>query len=263
VPLCRPASLDDRTNLVPFTLDIGSSEALDTRGLGGNDSLAALPGTGSLLAVTADGGAGDDVLSGAEEADSLFGGSGDDQLTGGAGADLLDGQDGNDALRARDAQGDLVRGGGGTDSAQADARGVDVVDGVESLDVPAATDTKATKARVASGRAAVKIRRGRASTRLRLSCPAAEAGGCAGRLTLVSAKRVRIGSQRVTVVLGSARYALKAGKSKRVTVKLPTGLRGLASKGAVAAKAQTVTRDAAGNTAVGARKLSLRLPKPR
>ncbi|MGH2970185.1 MAG: hypothetical protein ACRDK0_14155, partial [Solirubrobacteraceae bacterium] len=103
----------------------------------------------------------------------------------------------------------------------------------------------------------------RASTRLKISCPAAEAGGCSGTVTLFSAKRVRIGSQRVIAVLGSARYLLDAGERKTITVRLPKGLRKLASKGAVAAKAQTVTRDAAGNTAVRSRNLSLRLPKQR
>ena len=261
----------DRTNLVPFTLDIGSAEALDARGQGGNDSLAAQYGTGSLLAVTADGGAGDDVLTGAEEADSLFGGSGNDQLTGGAGPDLLDGQDGDDTLRARDGQSDLARGGAGADAAQTDALGVDVWDGIEAVDAPViapvapapAPDAKATAVGVGSKRAAVRLRGGRASTRLALSCPAAEAGGCAGTLTLVSAKPVRIGSQRVIVVLGSARYSLGAGQRRTVTVKLPKGVRKLASKGAIAARAQTVTRDAAGNTAAASRAVSLRLPKQR
>src|SRR5215218_8455561 len=54
----------DRTNLVPFTLDV-SAEALDLRGLGGDDTFTAAAGTGALLAVTADGGSGNDTLTGA------------------------------------------------------------------------------------------------------------------------------------------------------------------------------------------------------
>ena len=109
--------------------------------------------------------------------------------------------------------------------------------------------------------AAVRIRRGRGSTRLSLSCPAAEAGGCIGTVTLTTAKAVKIGSERVIAVLGSARYSLKAGERKTVTVALPKGVRKLAVKRAIAARAQTVTRDAAGNVAVGSRAVSLRLAR--
>jgi hypothetical protein len=261
----------DRTNLGPFTLDIGSAEALDVRGQGGDDTFAAQPGTGALLAVTADGGDGADELIGADEADTFSGGLGNDRLTGGAGPDALDGQDGDDAVFARDGEGDLVRGGAGTDSAQTDLAGVDVIDAVESIDAiapppvvtPPAPDTKATAARIVRRRSAVRIRRGRASTRMAIECPAAEAGGCDGSVTLLSAKPVRIGGERVVVVLGSARYALDAGERKQVTVRLAKGIRKLARKGAVAARAQTITEDAAGNTAAGSRAITLRLPKQR
>jgi Ca2+-binding RTX toxin-like protein len=169
----------DRTNLVPFTLDIGSSEALDVRGAGGDDTLVAQPGTGALMAVTADGGAGNDALTGADEADSFFGGSGNDTLTGGPGADLLDGQDGDDKLNSRDGQSDLVRGGAGTDSAQTDALGVDVWDGVENVDAPVvvtppAPDTTATPIRIGTSNAAIRIKNGKASVKLAISCPAIE-----------------------------------------------------------------------------------------
>ena len=80
-------------------------------------------------------------------------------------------------------------------------------------------------------------------------------------MTLTTAKAVRIGSQRVIAVLGSARYSLKAGERKTVTVALPKGVRKLAVKRAIAARAQTVTRDAAGNVAVGSRAVSLRLAR--
>ena len=39
-------------------------------------------------------------------------------------------------------------------------------------------------------------------------------------MTLLTARPVRIGSERVIAVLGSARYSLKAGQRKTVTVKL-------------------------------------------
>jgi Ca2+-binding RTX toxin-like protein len=251
-----------RTNLVPFTLDIGSAEALDARGNAGDDTFAAQPGTGALLSVTADGGSGNDTLTGAEEADSFSGGSGNDAISGGAGPDVLDGQDGDDTLQARDGQSDLVRGGAGIDAAQADAVSVDALDGVENVNATVVTppDTKATAARVGKT-AAIKIRKGRATAAIAISCPAAELGGCKGSLSLFTAKPVKIGSQKVIVRLGGASYSLAAGQSKKVTVKLPKGVRKLASKGVISAKAQTITRDAAGNTAARTSAITLRLPR--
>ena len=87
------------------------------------------------------------------------------------------------------------------------------------------------------------------------------AGGCVGTVTLLSAKKVKIGSSRVIAVLGSARYSLQAGQRRTVTIALPKGVRKLAVKKAISARAQTVTRDAAGNTAVGSRAVSLRFAR--
>src|SRR5215217_5227647 len=63
----------DRTSAGAFSLDIGSAEALDLRALAGDDTFTASPGTGALLAVTADAGAGNDALTGAEETDAIAG----------------------------------------------------------------------------------------------------------------------------------------------------------------------------------------------
>ena len=122
----------DRTNLVPFVLDIATSEELEVNGLGGDDQFSAQPGTG--LAMIINGNEGNDSLSGSERPDTLIGGSGNDALTGGAGLDLLDGQDGNDALNVRDGSFDLARGGAGTDSAKTDKIGVDALDSIENVD---------------------------------------------------------------------------------------------------------------------------------
>ena len=126
---------------------------------------------------------------------------------------------------------------------------------------PPAADTRATAASVGTRRADVRVRRGRASAKLSISCPAGEAGGCIGTVTLTTAKAVKIGSERVIAVLGSARYSLEAGQRKTVTVALSKSVRKLAAKKALGARAQTVTRDAAGNVAVGSRAVSLRLKK--
>jgi Ca2+-binding RTX toxin-like protein len=255
----------DRTNLGPFTLDI-DVEALDVRGIGGDDSFTAAPGTGAHLAVTADGGSGNDTLTGAEEADTFSGGSGNDKLTGGSGPDVLDGNDGDDSLFARDSASDLIRGGAGTDSAQTDAAGVDVWDGLESVDAtqvvtPPPADTTASPVTIGGGKnKLVRIKKGRARVKLALSCPAAEAGGCKGTVALISSKAVKIGNQRVRVVVGSANYSLNGGETKNVTVRLPKGLRKIAKNRKLAVRAQTITSDAAGNVATGSRSLTLRLP---
>jgi Ca2+-binding RTX toxin-like protein len=260
-----PRSQFDRVNLVAFKLDI-DVEALDVRGLGGDDSFNAAGGTGAHLAVTVDGGAGNDQLAGAEEADTLSGGSGNDNITGGAGPDVLDGNDGDDQLFARDGQTDLIRGGAGNDSAQGDAFGVDNWDGVENVDAtpvvtPPPADTQATPVSIGGGKTKlVSIKKGRASVKLALSCPAAEAGGCKGTVALISSKAVKIGNQRVRVVVGNASYTLKAGEKKNVTVRLPKGVRKIAKNRKLAVRAQTITSDAAGNVATGSRSLTLRIP---
>jgi Ca2+-binding RTX toxin-like protein len=245
----------DRVNLVPFTLDVGSSELLDVRGLGGDDTFLAKAGT--PLAVLADGGTGNDALTGAAEDDTFFGGVGNDTLTGGTGNDLIDGNDGDDQLFARDDAGDLVRGGTGTDSAQVDLD--DVVSGVETIDRPAPADVTATPVDVRTRNAKLTIQNRRAWTKIALECPAAEAGGCAGRLTLVTAKTYKVAGTRVHLVLGSARFNLDAGETKKITVRLPKGVRALAKHGKIALLAQTASRDAAGNLAQDSAKVTLKV----
>jgi len=77
----------DRLQPAPFFLDIGSSEKLTVNTHGGDDSLACTGNLAALIAITADGGAGEDVLLGSNGADLLIGG--DDN-------DFIDGQQGND-----------------------------------------------------------------------------------------------------------------------------------------------------------------------
>jgi len=250
-----PRAKFDRTNLVPFTLDIGTAEVLDVRGLGGDDTFLAKAGT--PLAVLADGGAGNDTLTGAAEADTFFGGIGNDTLTGGAGPDLLDGQEGDDRLLAHDDAGDLVRGGTGNDFAQADATSVDVVVDVETIDRPAPLDARATAVDVRTKNANLTVKNGRRSTKISLRCPAAEAGGCKGRLTLLTAKKFNVNRNKARLVLGSARFDLSPGQTKKVTVRLPNGIKALAKNGKVAMLAQTASRDAAGNLAQDSARVAL------
>jgi Ca2+-binding RTX toxin-like protein len=64
-----------------------ASDALVVKGLGGNDDIAAAGLPAQAIALTLDGGAGDD---------ELFGGLGNDMLLGGDGNDTMDGSKGND-----------------------------------------------------------------------------------------------------------------------------------------------------------------------
>jgi Ca2+-binding RTX toxin-like protein len=250
----------DRVNL-PFGLNIASSEVFELNTFGGNDTLDVAPGVGALIAVTADAGAGNDRFNGGDEADTFFGGTGDDTLDPGAGADAVDGQSGNDVLRVRDGAGDLARGGSGIDSAQADA--ADVLADIESVDVdaPAAADVKGTAIQVRNTKINSKLKRGVYTARVQILCPLSELGGCQGTLALQTAKAVNIGGVKVTALLGSKSYALKAGQSKTLSIRLPKGVRKFAKQGTLSLRAVSTSRDAAGNVATGSSKLAVKLVK--
>ena len=131
----------DRVNLIPFTLDIATTETLELRGGAGNDKITIedLTGVSSLkriemfgqdgddvldaseqanasIRIEIDGGAGNDELTGGAGRDTLIGGEGDDTLSGGKGADLLEGGEGNDNLDGGfDGKEDTLVGGEGAD----------------------------------------------------------------------------------------------------------------------------------------------------
>jgi hypothetical protein len=81
----------------------------------------------------AEGGSGDDMLTGGETPDALLGGAGDDRLTGGGGADALFAGAGDDTLEARDAVADAVDCGAGTDGGHGDPE--DRLEGCENVEV--------------------------------------------------------------------------------------------------------------------------------
>ena len=113
-------------NGVNTHVDTTHNAVLVVNALGGDDQISMPTLVGSFTRVlygssTLDGGAGNDVITGANRADVLIGG---------AGRDVLNGGDGNDQLRALDGEADVLHGGLGTDSAQADA--IDTRDGVET-----------------------------------------------------------------------------------------------------------------------------------
>src|SRR5215218_1758097 len=115
----------DRTNLVPFSLDI-STERLAVNGLGGNDSATASGALAPLILISLSGGAGADALTGAdgpdfieggEDNDVLAGGGGDDRIVGDRGGDTKSGGDGDDTLVWNNGDGsDVMNGEAGRDT---------------------------------------------------------------------------------------------------------------------------------------------------
>ena len=105
----------DRVNLVPFTLDIGTTENLEVNGLGGDDVIAAAGGLQNLIGLAFDGGTGGDRLIGSTGDDILTGGTGGDVIQGSDGRDRLDGQAGRDTLKGGGGQ-DWLDGAGGRDA---------------------------------------------------------------------------------------------------------------------------------------------------
>ena len=242
----------DRVN-APFGLNIATSEVLELNTFGGNDTLDVSPGVGALIAITADAGAGDDRFNGNDEADTFFGGLGNDTLAPGAGSDAVDGQDGNDTLLIRDGAADLARGGAGTDSAT-----VDHIDAV-AADVENVDRAKSGARALSIGKTAkVTLKNGKYRTKLALTCDASALEGCKGTLSLLSSK-VKIGGASLQARLAGAKYSLKAGEKRGITVKLPSNIRRLARSGKV--KVQAVSRNAAGDQTTSTRNLTLKYPK--
>ncbi len=251
----------ERVNLVKFTLTMpavegrGGIEATAINGGGGDDVLTVSPGLGDL-SVSADGGAGNDRLTGAEEADGFFGGSGDDTLTTGNGRDVADGQEGADQLFARDRVGDVVRGGAGTDKAQTDAITLDSVDGVENLDA-------SRRAVLLPRLGKIKVIRSgkRLIAKVPVSCPAQQTGGCSTTLTLETARAARLGKVRAVVVLGSKAVKLRPGGKATASIRLASGASELSPRGKLAARIRIASSDAAGNTATRTTRITLRVPR--
>ena len=106
----------DRLNPAPFAIDIGTSENLVLNANGGDDSFSATGNLAALIAITVDGGAGNDTLLGSNGVDLLLGGDGND---------FVDGQQGNDVALL----------GAGDDTFQWDpGDGSDVVEGQDGAD---------------------------------------------------------------------------------------------------------------------------------
>jgi Ca2+-binding RTX toxin-like protein len=272
-----------RTNLTPFAIDFlsltipaertGGVEEVVTNTGAGNDTFTVSPGLADL-GVLADGGPGDDELTGAEEEDFFLGGTGNDTIQLGGGEDLVNGQEGDDRLFARDGESDVVNGGPDQDSALTDTFAIDVVSEVEDLNgapppieepppppppvqqppvkpPPPAADNVALLPRL--GKVAVARKGPKLVAKVPVSCPANEASGC---LTTLS---VRQGSRGA--VLGSKRLALAGGNRATASIPIPHRAAALARNGSLPVRIRIASTDAAGNTAARTVAVTLKLPR--
>ena len=81
---------------VSITGTEATNDRLTIQGRAADDVVEASGLAANAMALTVDGGEGDDVLVGSDGNDTLLGGAGDDVLVGGPGIDILDGGDGDD-----------------------------------------------------------------------------------------------------------------------------------------------------------------------
>jgi Ca2+-binding RTX toxin-like protein len=109
----------DRVNLVPFNLDIGTSERLQINGGGGDDTIAGASGLATLIKLGMNGGDGNDTLTGGDGDDVMAGGTGNDRLVGAQGRDAIAGNDGDDTLVWNNGDGsDVMDGEAGDDTVE-------------------------------------------------------------------------------------------------------------------------------------------------
>jgi Ca2+-binding RTX toxin-like protein len=249
----------DRTNLVPFSIDIGSSETLHANGLGGDDSLTV--GEVGAYEVTGSGGPGNDTLTGGGSSEAFLGGSGNDTINPGGGIDVVSADDGDDQVNIRDRTADLARGGAGNDAVVADVGQLDVLDGFEAIDrtpnvtPPPVLDHPTPPVKIHGG--TVKVKRGIAS--IRVSAPATAPGNSTGSLTVRTAKAVRLAGLKVTLQLGSARYDIAPGASKTLRVKLARGSQRLAAGNGRLKALAVASTGASGRIAQSSQRLTLAL----
>jgi Ca2+-binding RTX toxin-like protein len=107
----------DRIDPDPFSIDIGTAENLIVNANGGDDTFTASNGLAGLIALTVDGGPGNDTITGGDGNDTLLGGDGNDIINGGRGNDLIELGAGNDTFVWNPGDGsDTVDGQGGSDT---------------------------------------------------------------------------------------------------------------------------------------------------
>jgi Ca2+-binding RTX toxin-like protein len=248
----------ERPNLVPFTIDIGTSETMHANGLGGDDSISV--GEVGAYEVTGSGGPGNDTLTGAGSSETFLGGSGNDTISPGGGIDVVSADDGDDQVDIRDRTADLARGGDGNDSVVADVGQLDILDGFEAIDrtpnatpPPVANRTQPVTIRGGT----VKVNRGIAS--IKVSAPAGASGNSTGTLRVRTAKAVRLAGLKVTLQLGSKRYNIAPGATKTLKVKLAKGSQRLAGNNRQLKVVAVASTGPSGQIAQSSKRLTLAL----
>jgi hypothetical protein len=243
----------DRTNLVLFSLDIGSSETLHANGLGGSDTITV--GEVGSFSVTASGGSGNDTLVGGSSSETFLGGSGNDTINPGGGIDFVFADEGDDQVNVRDGTTDFASGDEGTDSVVADRGKIDVLEGFEKVDRTPDDDDSPRPVKIRGGK--VKVQNGRAS--IKVMCPANSPASCTGSLAIRLAERVRDAGRKVGLELGHARFNLVPGSSRTVKVKLAKRSRRLAARNGHLKVIVVASTGPAGKPAQSSRRLTLLL----
>lgn len=106
----------DRISATPFFLDLNACEFLLLNANGGNDQFSATGNLAALIAITVDGGPGDDILLGSNGADVLIGGANNDFIDGNQGNDMIYLGDGDDTAQWDPGDGsDTIEGESGND----------------------------------------------------------------------------------------------------------------------------------------------------
>jgi len=114
-----------------------------------------------------------------------------------------------------------------------------VAQDVESIDRPAVTPAPGpVPAGAAKLAKSVTVKKGVAS--LKLSCPAGTSG-CKGTVTLLTAKKVKLGRVKAQLVLGSVKYSLNPGQTRTIKTKLTAGAAKLAKKKKLASAARVAS----------------------
>jgi hypothetical protein len=102
-----------------------------------------------------------------------------------------------------------------------------------------------------------KVSNGRAS--IKVTCPATPAGHCTGSLTLLTAKRVKVGGRKLVLKLGSTRYDVRRGATVTLRVKLRQASRQLADRNGRLKVVARSTTSVPGAAAQSSRLLTLAL----
>jgi Ca2+-binding RTX toxin-like protein len=261
----------DRTNLVPFSLDIGSSETLHANGLGGDDTINV--GEVGGFSVTASGGSGNDTLIGGGSSETFLGGSGNDTITPGGGTDVVFGEEGDDHVNVRDHTADVAFGGDGNDAVVADPANIDVLEGFETVDrtpgagpppvtPPPVTPPHVTPPPFVTPPSPVTIRGGQVNVRrgralIRVTCPVNSHANCTGSLIVRVARSGKLARHTVGLQLGRAHYDLGPGRSRTLEVTLAKASKRLAGRNGRLAVVAVATTVRAGKTAQSSRHLTL------